>query len=101
MAHELAAKKAPKEILENIPNLISAYYSKTIDINNKNQEVSFGTSGHRGNALKKSFNEEHILAITQAVCEYRKNNNINGALFIGKDPHALSTPEQIKPYKFV
>ncbi|MBE0491358.1 MAG: alpha-D-glucose phosphate-specific phosphoglucomutase [Sulfurospirillum sp.] len=95
MIHSFASKVAPKEILENIPNLISAYFTLTPDCKNKTQQVSFGTSGHRGNALKKSFNQTHILAISQALCEYRKENNITGTLFIGKDTHALSAPAQM------
>lgn len=91
----LAGKLAPKSILENIPNLIAAYYTKKPDISNIEQKISFGTSGHRGNALKSSFNEAHILAVTQAVVEYRKDQKINGPLFIGMDTHALSTAAHI------
>ena len=87
----LAGKKAPQEILENIADLISTYYTKTPDVNEVSQKVTFGTSGHRGNAYKSSFNEHHILAITQAVAEYRKDK-VNNQLFIGMDTHALSTP---------
>lgn len=94
MLSSLAGLKAPKELLEDIPALISSYYVNKPDVSNKTQRVSFGTSGHRGNANKNSFNENHILAITQALCEYRKENNITGTLFIGKDSHALSTPAQ-------
>jgi len=95
MAHALAGKKAPQSILENIPNLIAAYYTQRPDITVASQKVAFGTSGHRGNASKRSFNEDHILAITQAVCEYRKEAGIEGTLFIGKDTHALSAPAQL------
>lgn len=94
MLSSLAGLKSPKELLEDIPALISSYYVNKPDVSNKTQRVSFGTSGHRGNANKNSFNENHILAITQALCEYRKENNITGTLFIGKDSHALSTPAQ-------
>lgn len=87
-----AGKLAPKEILENIPNLISKYYTDYPDTSKEEQLISFGTSGHRGTSLKKSFNEAHILAVTQAVVDYRKENNINGELFIGMDTHALSIP---------
>jgi len=87
-----AGKLAPKEILENIPNLISKYYTCVPDITDPNQLISFGTSGHRGTSLKNSFTESHILAVTQAVVDYRKEKNINGELFIGMDTHALSTP---------
>ncbi len=95
MAHIQAGEKAPKSILENIPQLISSYYMQQPDVSIASQKVAFGTSGHRGSATKKSFNETHILAIAQAVCEYRKSANITGILFIGKDTHALSTPAQL------
>jgi len=91
----LAGQKVPKEQLENIPKLISAYYTLIPDIRQKEQRVAFGTSGHRGNAYKKSFNEAHVKAISQAVCDYRKSKGIDGTLFIGKDTHALSTPAQL------
>jgi phosphoglucomutase len=93
--NELAGKKAPKEILENIEKLIEAYYTNKPDINIQSQKVSFGTSGHRGSSTKSSFNEDHILAITQALCEYRKGASISGIMHIGIDTHALSTPAQI------
>ena len=93
--HPNAGKLAPKEILTNIPELISSYYTKKPDASNNAQKVSFGTSGHRGSSLFTSFNENHILAVTQAVCEYRKQNGINGTLFLGIDTHALSYPAQI------
>ena len=94
MAHPLAGKPVPKNLLENIPDLISAYYTLKPDPSVETQRVAFGTSGHRGSSYKKSFNEDHILAITQAVCEYRQANKITGPLFIGKDTHALSTPAE-------
>ncbi|MBP2626947.1 MAG: phosphoglucomutase, alpha-D-glucose phosphate-specific [Firmicutes bacterium] len=90
--HLLAGKKAPKSILVNIPRLISAYYVNHPDSNEPTQKVVFGTSGHRGNSLKYSFNEDHIHAITQGICDYRKAQGINGPLFIGFDTHALSEP---------
>ena len=93
MLSELAGKKAPKEILIDIADLISNYYEKKVDTEDESTLVSFGTSGHRGKADNASFNEEHILAITQAVVEYRKGT-VEGALFIGIDTHALSTPAQ-------
>lgn len=95
--HPLAGQPAPKRILENIPNLISAYYalSSDVDVSDVSEQVSFGTSGHRGCALDKSFNEAHILAIAQAIVEYRKANGIDGILFIGMDTHALSVSAQI------
>ncbi|MEA2112217.1 MAG: phosphoglucomutase (alpha-D-glucose-1,6-bisphosphate-dependent) [Campylobacterota bacterium] len=95
MAHILASKQAPKDILENIPQLISAYYTQNPDVKVPTERVSFGTSGHRGSSSKRSFNEAHIFAITQAVCEYRKSAGITGALFIAKDTHALSTSAQL------
>lgn len=90
--HELAGKPVPKELLVNIPRLVSGYYSIAPDVTNPGHRVSFGTSGHRGSSLKHSFNEAHILAISQAICEYRKSVNITGPLFIGMDTHALSEP---------
>jgi phosphoglucomutase len=79
-------------MLVNIPKLISAYYSGIPDPFINEQKVAFGTSGHRGSSLKKSFNERHILAITQAICLYRKAQKTAGPLFIGMDTHALSVP---------
>ena len=93
--HPNAGKLAPKSILVNVAELISLYFTKKPDINNNAQMVSFGTSGHRGSSLLGSFNENHILAITQAVCEYRAANNICGTLFLGIDTHALSHPAQL------
>ena len=88
--HNLAGKPAPHSILMNVPRLVSAYYSRHPDSDNPRQQVSFGTSGHRGTAYKNSFNEDHVLAITQAICDYRKANQIKGPLFLGMDTHALS-----------
>ncbi len=88
----LAGKKAPAQILANIPKLISAYYVIKPDPENPANLVEFGTSGHRGMSMSGSFNEAHILAITQAICEYRRNKNITGPLFLGMDTHALSEP---------
>ncbi len=90
--HELAGKPAPYEYLVNVPRLVSAYYTHKPDPGDPAQRVAFGTSGHRGSSLKNSFNEDHILAISQALCEYRKANAINGPLYIGMDTHALSEP---------
>ncbi len=92
--HPNAGKKAPKSVLINVAELISEYYTQTPDIQNPAQQISFGTSGHRGSSLLKSFNEMHILAVTQAVCEYRKDAGIEGILFMGMDTHALSYPAQ-------
>jgi phosphoglucomutase len=95
MNNSLAGQLVPKENLVNVPLLISAYYEKQPDITVQTQRVAFGTSGHRGAAFKKSFNENHVLAITQAVCEYKKKMGYKGVLYIGKDTHALSAPAQI------
>ena len=88
----LAEKPAQRSILVNIPRLVTAYYTGIPDTTVNDQHVSFGTSGHRGSALKNSFNENHILAITQAICFYRKEKKIDGPLFLGFDTHALSAP---------
>lgn len=88
----LAGKPADPSILTNIPELEMAYYSEIPDPSVRDQKVAFGTSGHRGSSLKKSFNEWHILAITQAICQYRKEQKITGPLFMGMDTHALSVP---------
>lgn len=89
---QYAGKVAIPALLTNIPRLITAYYSEQPDPSIPEQKVSFGTSGHRGSSLKNSFNEAHILAITQAICQYRKMQKIEGPLFIGADTHALSEP---------
>jgi phosphoglucomutase len=88
----LAGKPAPFKILVNVPRLITAYYTGIPDASVTEQRVAFGTSGHRGSSLKLSFNEWHILAITQAICLYRKGQNISGPLYLGIDTHALSVP---------
>jgi len=88
----LAGKPAPESILANIPRLVTGYYALEPDPAAPSQRVAFGTSGHRGTSLQCSFNEEHILAITQAICIHRKGQGIDGALFIGIDTHALSEP---------
>ncbi|MDE3271332.1 phosphoglucomutase (alpha-D-glucose-1,6-bisphosphate-dependent) [Pseudoalteromonas sp. G4] len=89
--HERAGQRALQSDLVNIPKLVSSYYLYEPDIEeHPEQRVAFGTSGHRGCSLKTNFNESHILAITQAICDYRKQNNIFGPLFLGKDTHALS-----------
>jgi phosphoglucomutase len=82
----------PEFALENIPRLITAYYTEKPDPTQATQRVAFGTSGHRGSSLRASFNETHILAVTQAVCAYRKSKGIDGPLFLGIDTHALSEP---------
>ena len=78
--------------LIHIPRLVSRYYSERPDPSDPAQQVSFGTSGHRGSSLKNSFNEWHILAVTQAICDYRREQGIDGPLFVGMDTHALSEP---------
>ncbi|MFN7132331.1 MAG: phosphoglucomutase (alpha-D-glucose-1,6-bisphosphate-dependent) [Myxococcales bacterium] len=90
--HPLAGKPAPKEILVDVNKLLAAYASERPDPAEPSQRVAFGTSGHRGSSLKRAFNEAHILAVTQATCEYRKANGIDGPLFLGADTHALSEP---------
>ena len=90
--HPLAGKPAPLEVLVNIPRLVSAYYTLHPDPQNPAQAVVFGTSGHRGSSLTGSFNEDHVLAISQAIAEYRKAAGITGPLFMGMDTHALSEP---------
>lgn len=88
--HELAGKPAPTADLVNIPRLVSAYYTHKPDVSDPIQRVSFGTSGHRGSSLKSSFNEDHVLAISQAICEHRKAKKNTGPLFMGMDTHGLS-----------
>ena len=89
--HSQAGQLAPHDSLVNLPELMTAYYLKKPDVaKNPEEGVSFGTSGHRGSALLVSFNEDHILAISQAIAEYRKGQNISGPLYLGKDTHALS-----------
>ena len=90
--HPLAGKPAPRELLVNVPRLISAYYTLKPDVSDPAQRVAFGTSGHRGSSLRGSFNEDHILAICQAICEHRLAQKITGPLYIGMDSHALSEP---------
>jgi phosphoglucomutase len=90
--HPLAGQIAPHQFLINVPRLISAYYTNRVDPNNPAHRVSFGTSGHRGSSLTNSFNEDHILAISQAISEYRNKEGISGPLYMGMDTHALSEP---------
>jgi phosphoglucomutase len=90
--HNLAGKPAPKEMLVDVQALVDAYYSLHPDMNVASHRVSFGTSGHRGSSFSYSFNEDHILSITQAICDYKKETGIDGPLFMGKDTHALSEP---------
>ena len=93
MSHStLAGHTAPLSMLVNLPRLVTAYYSLQPDPAQSTQRVAFGTSGHRGSAFNSSFNEQHVLAITQAICQYRALNNITGPVFLGIDTHALSEP---------
>src|ERR1700722_5275792 len=88
----LAGKPAPSNILVDVPKLITAYYTEVPDPSMISQRVLFGTSGHRGSAFEKTFNEWHILAISQAIVLYRQQQKIDGPLFLGIDTHALSVP---------
>src|SRR5262245_53546223 len=90
----LAGKPAPKEMLVDLARLERDYYERHPDLSDPNQRVSFGTSGHRGSSLRGTFTEAHILAITQAICEFRRKNGTDGPLYLGKDTHALSSPAQ-------
>jgi phosphoglucomutase len=92
--HPLAGKPAPKDLLIDASQLEAKFYESKPDPGNPNQLVSFGTSGHRGTSSNGTFTEAHILAITQAICEYRSGEGINGPLFMGKDTHALSRPAE-------
>src|ERR1700733_15958733 len=86
----LAGKPVPASLLVNVPRLVTAYFALAPDPDVATQRVAFGTSGHRGSAFAAAFNEAHILAISQAVCQYRKQAGVDGPLFLGMDPHALS-----------
>ena len=88
----LAGQPPPPSQLVNVPRLITAYYAEKPDVSVAAQKVSFGTSGHRGSSFDCSFNEDHILAITQAICQYREESGVDGPLFLAKDTHALSEP---------
>ncbi len=94
MLSPLAGKPAPAELLIDVSALERDYYDKCPNLEDPTQLVSFGTSGHRGTSLNASFTEAHILAITQAICEYRSSKDINGPLFMGMDTHALSAAAQ-------
>lgn len=90
--HPLAGKPAPTALLTNIPRLVAAYYTHKPDPGDSGQRVAFGTSGHRGTSSENQFNEDHILAVCQAICELRQQSGITGPLFMGMDTHALSEP---------
>src|SRR5499427_4793317 len=90
----LAGKPAPKEMLVDLAKLEREYYERRPDVADPNQLVAFGTSGHRGSSLNGTFTDAHILAITQAICDYRRGRGTDGPLYMGKDTHALSGPAQ-------
>ncbi|HQG46167.1 MAG TPA: phosphoglucomutase, alpha-D-glucose phosphate-specific, partial [bacterium] len=90
--HPLAGKPAPRELLINIPRLVADYYTRHPDANDPDERVVFGTSGHRGASSNGTFNEAHVLAISQAICDYRRQQGVDGPLFLGMDTHALSEP---------
>ncbi len=92
--HPGAGKPVAKDKLTDVAELISLYYQSTPDVSDPDEKVAFGTSGHRGTSLKNSFNEDHIIAIAQAICDYRAGQGITGPLFMGKDTHALSIPAE-------
>src|SRR5437773_4851840 len=89
-----AGKPASKEMLVDVARLEREYYERQPDMSDPNQRVSFGTSGHRGSPLRGTFTEAHILAITQAICDYRRSQGTDGPLYMGKDTHAVSGPAQ-------
>ena len=89
MAHPLAGKPAPKDVLVDVPDLLRRYAAEAPDPANPAERVAFGTSGHRGSAFRAAFNEAHILATTEAICRYRAGMGYTGPLFIGRDTHAL------------
>ncbi|MFK0571917.1 phosphoglucomutase (alpha-D-glucose-1,6-bisphosphate-dependent), partial [Endozoicomonas sp.] len=93
--HPLAGQPATDDLLVNIPRLVSDYYTVSPDLAESSQRVAFGTSGHRGSSFSGSFNEAHILAVSQAICEYRRARGIEGPIFVGMDTHALSEPALI------
>ena len=95
MASPRAGQPATREDLVDVAKLVTAYYAVHPDPGDPAQRVSFGTSGHRGSALTATFNEDHILAATQAICEYRASEGIGGPLYLGADTHALSEPAQV------
>ncbi|MEH0841666.1 phosphoglucomutase (alpha-D-glucose-1,6-bisphosphate-dependent) [Micromonospora sp. CPCC 205711] len=94
MAHPRAGQPAEPADLVDVPRLLTAYYAEHPDPQDPAQQVSFGTSGHRGSALRNAFNEDHILAVTQALCDYRREQGLDGPLFLARDTHALSAPAE-------
>src|SRR5829696_7200736 len=94
MAHPLAGKPAPRELLVDVAELLRRYSAETPDPTVPGERVAFGTSGHRGSSLRRSFNEAHIAAVAQAVSEHRAKAGVTGPLFMGRDTHALSDPAE-------
>src|SRR6266536_6593207 len=92
--HPRAGRPAQPSDLVDIGRLVTAYYTDRPDPSERSQRVAFGTSGHRGSSLRRSFNEAHLLAIAQAVCEHRARAGVSGPLFLGRDTHALSEPAE-------
>lgn len=95
MAHERAGQPAQPQDLIDIAEVVTAYYTRDVDPQDPDQQVSFGTSGHRGSSLDNAFNQQHIWAITQAIVDYRRDNNIGGPVYVGRDTHALSEPAMV------
>ena len=95
MAHERAGQPAREDDLIDIAEVVTAYYTRDIDPDNPDQQVAFGTSGHRGSSLDNAFNEAHILATTQEIVDYRRGEGIDGPVYIGRDTHALSEPAMV------
>ncbi|WBB81594.1 phosphoglucomutase (alpha-D-glucose-1,6-bisphosphate-dependent) [Micromonospora sp. WMMD882] len=95
MVHARAGQPAEPADLVDVPRLVTAYYTEHPDPADPAQQVSFGTSGHRGSSLRNAFNEDHILAVTQALCDYRRANGVDGPLFLARDTHALSAPATV------
>ncbi|WP_328348660.1 phosphoglucomutase (alpha-D-glucose-1,6-bisphosphate-dependent) [Micromonospora sp. NBC_00421] len=95
MAHPRAGQPAGPADLVDVPRLVTAYYAEHPDPDDPAQQVSFGTSGHRGSSLRNAFNEDHILAVTQALCDYRREQGLTGPLFLARDSHALSAPAEV------
>ncbi|MFG3419429.1 phosphoglucomutase (alpha-D-glucose-1,6-bisphosphate-dependent) [Micromonospora sp. NPDC049460] len=94
-SHPRAGKPAQPADLVDVPRLVTAYYAEHPDSQDPAQQVSFGTSGHRGSSLRNAFNSDHILAVTQALCDYRRERGLDGPLFVGRDTHALSAPAAV------
>ena len=99
MAHQRAGQPARDEDLIDIAEVVTAYYTRDIDPENPDQQVAFGTSGHRGSSLDNAFNEAHILATTQAIVDYRRGEGIDGPVYIGRDTHALSEPAMVSAFE--